>query len=76
MGIQDRPLAMAFHEVDDTPSAMARGLAFAGPGGRLATLPDVVDARLATDMGMLTWTRYFTGLSTELVVSQFELPHR
>jgi hypothetical protein len=36
-------------------------------GGRLATLPDIIDARLATEPGAAPWEMYFTTLSAEYV---------
>lgn len=60
-----KPLAMAFHDMRDMPAAMARALAFAGPGGRIATMADIVDARLASAIDDVAWSNHFTGLSTE-----------
>ena len=60
-----RPDAMAFHDCDDLGAAFRQARAFAGEGGRVATMADIVDARLATTSDEYPWGTYFTGVSTE-----------
>ncbi len=38
---------------------------YAGQNGRIATLPDIIDARLATETSSAAWSRYFTTSSAE-----------
>lgn len=62
-----KPLAqaMAFYHQDGLPAAWQQALKFAGNGGRLATMPDIVAARLETKTKELPWTTYFTTLTAE-----------
>jgi len=57
--------AMAFYHQDGLPAAWKQGIRFAGKGGRFATMPDIVAARLATKPGDLPWETYFTTLTAE-----------
>ena len=57
--------AMAFTHPTDLATAAAQASRFAGPGGRLATLPDVIDARLATAPGQAAWEYGITTSSAE-----------
>jgi len=57
--------AMAFYHQDGLPSAWKQAMKFAGEGGRLATMPDIVAARLETNPGDLPWETYFTTLTAE-----------
>ncbi|MBI4120826.1 MAG: hypothetical protein HY457_01025 [Parcubacteria group bacterium] len=59
------PKTMAFYHQDGLPAAWQQAKEFAGKGGRLATLPDVVAARLATKPGGTPWETYFTTLTAE-----------
>lgn len=59
------PRAMAFYHQDGLPSAWKHAKKFAGKGGRLATMPDIVAARLASKPGDFPWETYFTTLSAE-----------
>jgi hypothetical protein len=60
--------AMAFYHPDGLQPAWTQAETFAGAGGRLGTLPDVLDARLATEDGYGTaWNMYFTTVSAEYV---------
>lgn len=45
----------------------SRASKFAGSDGRLATMPDIVDARLATSINDVPWRNYFTTSSAEYV---------
>lgn len=57
--------AMAFyHENGLIPSWTWAGT-FAGVGGRIANLPDIIAARLTTKPGETPWNRYFTTSSSE-----------
>lgn len=58
------PQAMAFFSENYRDAAkMARQ--FAGDDGRIATLPDIIDARLATSLGKAPWEQYFGTNSAE-----------
>lgn len=56
---------MAFYHRDGLPSAWKQAMKFAGKGGRLTTMPDIVAARLETKRGDLPWEMYFTTLTAE-----------
>ncbi len=57
--------AMVFYHQDGLPAAWKQAMKFAGKGGRLATMPDIVAARLETKPGTLPWETYFTTLTAE-----------
>jgi len=57
--------AMAFFHDDGLPAAWKQAMKFAGQGGRIATLPDIVAARLESKPGDLPWETYFTTLTAE-----------
>jgi hypothetical protein len=57
--------AMAFYHRDGLPAAWKQAMKFAGKGGRLATMPDIVAARLETKPGDFPWETYFTTLTAE-----------
>lgn len=57
--------AMAFYHQDGLPAAWQQAMKFAGKGGRLATMPDIVAARLETKPGEMPWETYFTTLTAE-----------
>lgn len=57
--------AMGFYHQDGLPAAWKQAMKFAGKGGRLATIPDIVAARLETKPGALPWETYFTTLTAE-----------
>ncbi len=57
--------AMAFFHNDGLPAAWKQAMKFAGQGGRLATLPDIIAARLETKPGDLPWETYFTTTTAE-----------
>jgi hypothetical protein len=61
--------AMAFYNPQGLVPAWRSALAFAGEGGRIATLPDLVAARLATKArpGEPAWGSYFASSSAEYV---------
>jgi hypothetical protein len=57
---------MAFYHPDGLPAAWRQATKFAGRTGRLATMPDIVTARLATaQSGGTPWETYFTTLTAE-----------
>lgn len=62
-----RPNAMAFYNPQGFVPAFKQAMAFAGKNGRVATLPDVIEARLATKPGEFPWETYFTTMSAEYV---------
>jgi hypothetical protein len=57
--------AMAFHHGDGLPSAWQQAINFADENGRLATMPDIVAARLTTRPEEFPWENYFTTLTAE-----------
>ena len=57
--------AMAFYHQDGLPAAWQQAMKFAGKGGRLATMPDIIAARLETKPGKMPWETYFTTLTAE-----------
>ncbi len=61
------PSAMAFYNPDGFVPAFKQAAAFAGKDGRVATLPDIIEARLATKPGEYPWEAYFTTMSAEYV---------
>lgn len=58
---------MAFYHPDGFVPAYKQAAAFAGKDGRVATLPDIIAARLATKPGEYPWGAYFTTMSAEYV---------
>ena len=56
---------MAFYHKDGLVPAWKQATRFAGEGGRIATLPDIINARLSTSPGSAPWERYFTATSAE-----------
>lgn len=56
---------MAFFHPEGLLPAWRSAALFAAEGGRLATLPDIVDARLAGPDRSIAWSRYFTTASAE-----------
>lgn len=61
------PGAMAFYNPNGFVPAFKHAMAFAGKEGRVATLPDIIEARLATEPGTVPWENYFTTMSAEYV---------
>lgn len=57
--------AMVFYHQDGLPAAWKQAMKFAGKGGRLATMRDIVAARLETKPSDLPWRTYFTTLTAE-----------
>ncbi|HTE57900.1 MAG TPA: hypothetical protein VK694_04085 [Verrucomicrobiae bacterium] len=56
---------MAFFHEDGLVAAWKFAGKYAGPDGHIATLPEIVEARLATERDNLPWRRYFTTNSAE-----------
>lgn len=62
---QKRPKAMAFYHEDGFVPAWKQAQRFSGSQGRIATLPDIIEARLNSRDDEVPWTMYFTTLSAE-----------
>lgn len=56
---------MAFYHEDGFVPAWKQAARFAGDNGRIATLPDVIDARINSGDEEVPWGMYFTTLSAE-----------
>jgi len=56
---------MAFYHNDGLPSAWNQAMKFAGKGGRIATMPDIVAARLETKPDDEPWNTWYTTLTAE-----------
>lgn len=63
----EKPQAMAFYHGDGFVPSYEDAKKFAGNEGRVATLPDIIRARLATGLDSTPWVRYFTTNSSEFV---------
>ncbi len=57
--------AMAFHHSDGLVPSWQLASRFVGKNGRVATLPDIISARLATKLEATPWEQYFTTSSAE-----------
>lgn len=57
--------AMVFYHQDGLVAAYQQAMRFAGKGGRLATMIDIVAARLETKPGDTPWETYFTTITAE-----------
>ena len=57
--------AMAFYHQDGLVAAWKQAMKFVGKGGRLATMPDIIAARIENKPGNLPWETYFTTLTAE-----------
>lgn len=57
--------AMAFYHQDGFVAAWQQAMRFAGHQGRIATMPDIVAARLAAKPGDAVWESYYTTLTAE-----------
>lgn len=56
---------MAFYHRDGHIPAWNFAMKYAGDDGHIATLPEIIEARLATSVGDLPWETYFTTNSAE-----------
>lgn len=56
---------MAFYHENGLVPAWEQAMRFAGEGGRIATLPDIIETRLNTRPGDAPWEMYFSTLSAE-----------
>lgn len=65
MGDDVRIEAMAFYHGDGFVPAFSSAQAFAGDGGRIATIPDILESRIRTNARTAAWTNYFTTISSE-----------
>lgn len=57
--------AMAFYHQDGLPAAWQQAMKFAGKGGHLANMPDIIAARLESKPGDTPWETYYTTLTAE-----------
>ena len=57
--------AMAFYHGNGLVPAWQQASRFASDTGRIATLPDIIDARLGSEPGTPSWERYFSTTSAE-----------
>lgn len=57
--------AMAFYHKDGLPAAWKQAAKFAGEGGRMATMPDIIASRLETKPSDVPWETYFTTTTAE-----------
>ena len=57
--------SMAFYHADGFVPAYRQAIQFAGKDGRIATMPDVVDARLTCGINDEPWNTYYTTVSAE-----------
>jgi len=58
---------MAFYNPDGFVPAFKQATRFAGDEGHIATLPEVIAARMSTKPGSVPWESYFTTMSAEYV---------
>jgi len=59
--------AMAFYNPHGFVAAYKQAKAFGGETGRVATIPDIIEARMATKPGDVPWENYYTTMSAEYV---------
>lgn len=57
--------AMAFYHPDGLIPSWKQALRFAGEGGRVATLPDIIGSRTVDPAEAPSWRSYFTTASAE-----------
>lgn len=57
--------AMGFYHQDGFVSAWNQAKKFAQDDGKIATLPDIVEARLATYPNSVAWSNYYTTMTAE-----------
>ena len=62
-----QPTAMAFYNPKGFVPAFKQAKSFAGTDGHVATLPDIIEARLATKPCEYPWEAYFTTMSAEYI---------
>lgn len=58
-------VARAFYHEDGIAKSWKIAARYAGQNGRIATLPDIIDARLETEPECAAWSRYYTTSSAE-----------
>ncbi len=61
------PSVMAFYHEDGLVAAWKQAKRYAGTTGRIGTLPDIIDARIATKPGETPWETYFTTTTAEFL---------
>lgn len=57
--------AMSFYHADGLPAAWKHAARFAGKKGHLATMPEIVSARIEADVNDDVWDAYYTSLTAE-----------
>lgn len=57
--------AMAFYHPNGLVPALEQALAFSAGGGKVATIPDILEARLRSHERSVAWSSYFTTMSAE-----------
>jgi len=57
--------AMGFYHQDGFVSAWNLAKKFAGEDGKIATLPDIVEARLSTGPNSVAWSKYYITMTAE-----------
>lgn len=57
--------AVAFYHEQGFVPAFQQAVRYAGDNGRLATVPDILSARMFSEPGTTAWETYFTTLSAE-----------
>ncbi len=62
---QTLPTAMAFYHGDGFIPCFKYASRFAGDNGRIATLPDIIEARINSANDTSAWGQYFTTMSAE-----------
>ncbi|MEI6835683.1 MAG: hypothetical protein WCK59_02520 [Candidatus Falkowbacteria bacterium] len=64
---KNEPNAMAFYHRDGLTAAWQQAMMFAEKDGRIATMPDIVAARLQAKHSDSVWDKYYTTLTAEYV---------
>ena len=57
--------AMAFYHEKGLVASLKQAEKFAGKNGRIGVGPDIIDARIGTELSQAPWERYFTTLTAE-----------
>lgn len=65
MNTSTRRKPMEFYHAGGLVPAYELAKRYAGEGGRLATLPDIIEARLRTKFPALVWSKYFLTMTAE-----------
>lgn len=65
--IQAQSVGLTFFHDKGFVAAFNQASRYAGKNGKVATMPDIIDARLASELGTPAWESYFTTMSAEYV---------